>query len=207
MTAGTLPQQQSSVGNKNGGSTIIVDQELSSTWQRSLSELAASNIKRSSSSMASLIGPPSAAAQALLGQRSTDLSGLLSYASKTRSVPQQQEQPGATSNAFTLSSDYGIEKSLENYCDGILNRILTKQQDQTERMLEEIVEKRREDDWTVEREWWKKELVRNRNLVDPSNKTDSKGAFLVMGNGSIGVENRDLLMSDIEKVTGAVSVS
>jgi hypothetical protein len=199
MTAGTSNNSVGG-GDFNPSPSIIGmsghSVEPSSTWQRSLSELAASNIQRSSSSIAASIGPPSAAAQALLGQR-TNLSGLLS-SSTTRAIPQHHQPPhmSMSSNAFALNSDYGIEKSLENHCDGILNRILKKQQEQTERMLEDIVEQRRKEDWKVEREWWMKELVRDRNLVDPTNKTSSIGIFPAMGNGSSGAENRGLLMSD-----------
>jgi hypothetical protein len=198
MTAGTSNNSVGG-GDVNPSPSIIgmsgPSVEPSSTWQRSLSELAASNIQRSSSSIAASIGPPSAAAQALLGQR-TNLSGLLSSFT-TRAIPQQQApHMSISSNSFALNSDYGIEKSLENHCDGILNRILKKQQEQTERMLEDIVEQRRKEDWKVEREWWMKELVRDRNLVDPTNKTSSIGIFPAMGNGSSGAENRGLLMSD-----------
>ncbi|KAG7339399.1 Nup93/Nic96 nuclear pore complex protein [Nitzschia inconspicua] len=145
-----------------------------SHWQRSFSELAASSIRNSSSpwgtTTTSSLGPPSAAAQALLGPR-TDLTGL-TLSAKTRSNASQQEQQQQQNrlriDPFAPNSEYGIERSYDNHRDAILERILRKQRDQTEQRLENLVAKRLEENWNVERERWKKHLVGNRNLGGPS---------------------------------------
>jgi hypothetical protein len=189
MTSGTsIPfNSMSAVAAQPMGS---LGSQMPSSWNRSASELAASNIKKSSSVTASFMGPPSAAAQALLGQR-TDLSGLLtSGIPANRGTTTSSQRLTSKIDPFAPNSQYGIEKSFDNHRDGILERILNKQRDQTERMIERMVEKRMEEDWKREREWWKKELVGNRNLVDPSNRYGSAG------NGPHGAGNQGLLMND-----------
>lgn len=123
---------------------------LQPSWSRSLQELMAAN--------QSLIGgnaqQPTAAAQVLLGNR-TDFGRLA--ASLEAPKPHKQE-------AFT-----SVEASCRKHRDGTIERILKKEREQTQKTLDHAIERQLEEDWAQEREWWMKELIGTRNLVDSTN--------------------------------------
>jgi hypothetical protein len=126
---------------------------LQPSWSRSLHEIAASN--------KSFIGvnpqQPTASAQVLLGNR-TDFGNLVA------TLETSKKQPPKTTEAFA-----SIEDTRRKHRDGAIERILLKEREQTQRTLEKALERQLEEDWTREREWWMKELVGSRNLVDASN--------------------------------------
>ena len=143
------------------------------TWKRSLQELAASNMalmnnNNSSSNMA----PPTAAAQILLGSR-TDFGSLLAHktSKKTTQTRSEASSNPTTSNRFSFDamSGGGIEAVVRKHRDGMLERILKDQREQTQTLLDAAVEQQVQDDWEEERKWWRTELVGDRNLVDATN--------------------------------------
>jgi hypothetical protein len=141
---------------------------LQPSWKRSVTELAAAN--------QSLIGkhpsqlPPQASgeAQLLLGSR-TDFSTLGSTVTGTGG--------GAKSNAGSAPSGWraalylegGIEAMLRDHRDRVLTDVLKREREETQKRLDEALDRHLEEDWETERTWWKKELVGNRNLVDETN--------------------------------------
>jgi hypothetical protein len=130
-------------------STLGAD-PLQPSWSRSLQELMAAN--------QALIGgnhqQPTAAAQLLLGDRS-DFGTLAA----SLEVPEQPK-----TEAFA-----SVEETCRKHRDGIIERILKKEREQTQSTLEKALERQLEEDWGREREWWMKEIVGSRNLVDASN--------------------------------------
>ena len=156
------------------------------TWKRSLQELAASNMALMSNNASNTINasnnnnnsttnnaPPTAAAQILLGSR-TDFGSLLKH-KKQNNNKKKNNNSNTNANAnkslnsrfsFDAMSGGGIEAVVRRHRDGMLERILTDQREQTQRLLDKAVEQQSEDDWKEERNWWRKELVGDRNLVD-----------------------------------------
>jgi hypothetical protein len=98
---------------------------------------------------------PTAAAKFLLGDK-TDFGTLVSSLEKPK--PRKTE---------TFA---GVVENCRKHRDGIIERILKKEREQTQRFLEKTAERQREEDWAREREWWMEEIVGTRNFVDPSNK-------------------------------------
>lgn len=173
-----------------------------SSWNRTFSDLAASGVTMSG--VAQAFGPPSPSAQNLLGQR-TDLSGLLTSTTTTSSYTSQSQGSGYAAGgtaSLAPNSKHGLMKSYEMHCDGILERVLHRQSEQTDRMLESLVEKQMQNDWNVEREWWKRELVGNRNFVDSHGRAGSGGggSLPALENGSVSGQQRSqptgLLLND-----------
>ena len=126
--------------------------------------------------------PPTAAAQILLGPR-TDFGSLLTKrrSSNTNNTSrnvntknhQLRSDSSSSSSRFSfdaMSGNGGIEAVVRRHRDGMLERILKDQREQTQRLLDTAVERQVEDDWKEERNWWRKELVGDRNLVDATNK-------------------------------------
>ena len=206
------------------------------TWKRSLQELAASNIalmgngssgggaangsNSSSSSNHSMAAPPTAAAQMLLGSR-TDFGSLLSKSSiesskrKKNTDRIQNKGPNASSRfSYDSMSGGGIEAVVRRHRDGMLERILKDEREQTQRLLDKAVERQVEDDWKEERMWWRKELVGDRNIVDATNKDASNGYSLgsasvsagikqrLVGNGASNNPSQGLLVADYSGRTG-----
>jgi hypothetical protein len=151
----TLMSTQQSLEELASGSlpTFGGVDSLQPSWSRSLREIAASN--------KSFIGvnpqQPTASAQVLLGNR-TDFGNLVA------TLETSKKQPPKTTEAFA-----SIEDTRRKHRDGAIERILLKEREQTQRTLEKALERQLEEDWTREREWWMKELVGSRNLVDASN--------------------------------------
>lgn len=123
---------------------------LQPSWSRSLQELVAAN----QAFIGSNPQQPSASAQVLLGDR-TDFGSLVASLDKPK--PQKTE-------AFA-----SIEATLRKHRDGTIERILRKEREHTQRNIEKAVGRQLEEDWAKEREWWMKEIVGTRNLVDSSN--------------------------------------
>ncbi len=158
------------------------------TWKRSLQELAASNmalmnnnannnINTGASSSSHMAAPPTAAAQILLGSR-TDFGSLLNKSSKKKTTTGKQASSHADPSSrfsFDAMSGGGIEAVVRRHRDGMLERILKDQREQTQRLLDKAVERQVEDDWKEERSWWRKELVGDRNLVDATNHASISG--------------------------------
>ncbi len=160
------------------------------TWKRSLQELAASNMALMNNnnnannpgalSSSHLAAPPTAAAQILLGSR-TDFGSLLNKSSTKKTTTgklsnQASSISGSASRySFDAMSGGGIEAVVRRHRDGMLERILKEQREQTQRLLDKAVERQVEDDWKEERNWWRKELVGDRNLVDATNHIPSSG--------------------------------
>jgi hypothetical protein len=123
---------------------------LKPSWSRSLQELIATN--------QALIGgnpqQPTAAAQVLLGDR-TDFGTLAA----SLEAPKQPKTEVFAS----------VEETCRKHRDGTIERILQKERDQTQKTLEKALERQLEEDWGREREWWMKEIVGTRNLVDSAN--------------------------------------
>jgi hypothetical protein len=162
------------------------------SWKRSLSELAASNIAlignsnntngsggrhHAAAAVAASNAPPTSAAQMLLGSR-TDFGSLISSsksstAGKFDNNNQNQTMKDNYNNLDRFSYDAmnggGIEEVVRRHRDGMLERILKDQREETKRLLDKAVERQIEDDWKEERSWWRKELVGDRNLVDATN--------------------------------------
>ena len=122
---------------------------LQPSWSRSLQELIASN--------QALLGgnpqQPTAAAQVLLGDR-TDFSTLAASTPK---------QPKPTEVFCSM------QERCRKYRDGTIERILQRERDQTQKTQQKALEQQQEDDWARESEWWRKEIVGTRNLVDSAN--------------------------------------
>ena len=158
------------------------------TWKRSLQELAASNmalmnnnantsLNTGASSSSHMAAPPTAAAQILLGSR-TDFGSLLNKSSKKKTTIDKQANSHADPTSrfsFDAMSGGGIEAVVRRHRDGMLERILKDQREQTQRLLDKAVERQVEDDWKEERSWWRKELVGDRNLVDATNHASVSG--------------------------------
>jgi hypothetical protein len=123
---------------------------LQPSWSRSLHELIATN--------QALIGgnpqQPTAAAQVLLGDR-TDF-GTLAASLEAPKPPKTE--------VFA-----SVEETCRKHRDGTIERILQKEREQTQKTLESALERQLEEDWGREREWWMKEIVGTRNLVDSAN--------------------------------------
>ena len=145
---------------------------------------ASTNNGGGSSSSSHSIAPPTAAAQILLGPR-TDFGSLLTKRSSSNTNNNNNNQSRNSNNNHQLPSDSssssrfsfdamtgngGIEAVVRRHRDGMLERILKDQREQTQRLLDTAVERQVEDDWKEERSWWRKELVGDRNLVDATNK-------------------------------------
>ncbi len=137
---------------------------LQPSWSRSLAELLAAN--------QALIGTsgapqPTAAAQVLLGSTRTDFGSLVIPKPTTGSTP-----------TATFAS---VEERCRRHRDGIMERILQNERERCHRAFEKATERRQQDDWTKEREWWMKEIVGTRNLVDA--KSALKGTSVLMLTG------------------------
>jgi hypothetical protein len=162
------------------------------SWQRSIQELGAANMKFSSYSAAHAL--PSADAQLLLGSK-TDF-GLLSNTGST-SDRGKSSYGGGESFSFDTMSGGGIQEVVERHRDGILQRILKDQREQTRRLLDEKVEHHLQQTWTKEREWWKKNLVSNRNLIDSTNTSGNGSSAFGTEGGVVGVgKSGGLLLGD-----------
>jgi hypothetical protein len=144
-----------------------------------------SGIAANGGSSSHIIAPPTAAAQILLGSR-TDFGSLLTKSNnnnksrnKNNQLPNQSSafsDPSGSSSRFSfdaMGGGGGIEAVVRRHRDGMLERILKDQREQTQRLLDKAVERQVEDDWKEERSWWRKELVGDRNLVDATNKDSS----------------------------------
>jgi hypothetical protein len=174
------------------------------TWKRSLQELAASNMalmnNGSGMGASGVAAQPTPSAQILLGSR-TDFGSLLN---KTRSASTKSAKTnqltGRALSASDSSSRYsfdamsggGIEAVVRRHRDGMLERILKDQREQTQRLLDKAVTRQVEDDWKEERSWWRKELVGDRNLVDATNIALSNG-YSHSGNDSAGLIKQRLI--------------
>lgn len=128
--------------------------QLRPSWSRSLQELAAAN--------QTLIGgagaaQPTVAAQMLLGSNQTDFGSL---------VASLEAPKMSTANTASFAS---LEDKCRKHRDGIIERILKKEREHSHRAFEKAIERRHEEDWAKEREWWMKEIVGKRNLVDETN--------------------------------------
>ena len=124
---------------------------LQPSWSRSLQELVAAN----QAFIGSNPQQPSASAQVLLGDR-TDFGSLVA------SVDSRPKPP--KTEAFA-----SIEDTRRKHRDEAIERILQKEREHTQRTLEKALTRQLEEDWTREREWWMKEIVGARNLIDASN--------------------------------------
>ena len=181
------------------------------TWKRSLKELAASNLALMGGggsgggtiihnhNTATGVTP---AAQMLLGSR-TDFGSLLSHkkdgsgSSGRYKTSNNKSGSGRTANTYDPASRYsfdamsggGIEAVVRRHRDGILERVLKDQREQTQRLVEKAVDRQIERDLEEERNWWIRELVGDRNLVDAtrgSTQEDGgggRGRLLVAGYG------------------------
>eukprot|EP00980_Cylindrotheca_fusiformis_P008569 scaffold1820_cov129-Cylindrotheca_fusiformis.AAC.10 len=128
---------------------------LKPSWSRSLHEIEAAN----KSFLGGNPSQPTASAQILLGNR-TDFGSLVA----TLEASRKHQPPKATLEAFA-----SIEDTRRKHRDGAIERILQKEREQTQRTLEKALERQLEEDWARERQWWMKELVGSKNLVDASN--------------------------------------
>ena len=173
------------------------------TWKRSLQELAASNMAlMNNNSSTSNMAPPTAAAQILLGSR-TDFGSLLANKSSKKTTQTRSEASSnpTTSNRFSFDamSGGGIEAVVRKHRDGMLERILKDQREQTQTLLDAAVEQQVQDDWEEERKWWRTELVGDRNLVDatnpgiPSSSSGYLNASTSSSSTSGGIKQRLLL--------------
>jgi hypothetical protein len=130
---------------------------LQPSWSRSLQELMAAN-----QALIGTTGPPqpTAAAQVLLGSSRTDLGSL---------VASLQAPKSSTSSSTKPATFASLEERCRTHRDGIIERILKKEREHSQRAFEKAIERRREEDWAKEREWWMNEIVGKRNLVDSTN--------------------------------------
>lgn len=138
---------------------------LQPSWSRSLQELMAAN-----QALIGTSGPPqpTAAAQVLLGGSSrTDFGSLVA----SLETPGNKNMSTGTKTATVVS----LEERCRKHRDGIIERILKKEREHSQRAFEKAIERRREEDWAKEREWWMKEMVGKRNLVDSTNHSLSLG--------------------------------
>lgn len=151
----TLMSTQQSLEELASGSlpTFGGVDSLQPSWSRSLHEIEAAN----KSFLGGNLPQPTASAQVLLGNR-TDFGGLVATLESSRN------QAPKSTEAFA-----SIEDTRRKHRDGAIERILQKEREQTQRTLEKALERQLEEDWTRERDWWMKELVGSRNLVDASN--------------------------------------
>lgn len=132
------------------------------SWSRSLHELAAAN----TSFLGNNPQQPTASAQLLLGDR-TDFGSLVA----------SLESSTTTANApLTKDAFQSLDASRRQQRDSAIERILQRERENTNRQLEQQMEQQLEDDWKREREWWLKELVGSRNLVDASNSLGKRQA-------------------------------
>jgi hypothetical protein len=115
------------------------------SWSRSLQELKAAN----EAFLGGQSQPLSSEAQALLGDR-TDFGRLA----------KSLEEPKASK----LETFVSVEDMLRQHRNGIMERILQREREQTRRKSQELVEKQLQEDWKKEREWWLKEIVGARTL-------------------------------------------
>jgi len=135
------------------------------TWKRSLQELAASNIAlmgndsnngsvQHQAAVASN-APSTSAAQMLLGSR-TDFGSLISSKSSTTNYRgtsgkfdqnQSQENDHAARFSYDAMNGGGIEAVVRCHRDGMLERILKDQREETQRLLDKAVERQIEEDW------------------------------------------------------------
>ena len=136
---------------------------LQPSWSRSLHELVASNEALLGTGGGGNNGAqqrPTAAARFLLGDR-TDFGTLASTLEKPKTSSKTE------ASSFGAG---GVVESCRKHRDGIIERILKRNRDETDRLLEKAAERQREEDWAKERAWWMEEIVGTRNFVDPSNK-------------------------------------
>lgn len=176
------------------------------TWNRSLQELAASNmaLMRTNGNSyidTNAIAPPTAAAQMLLGSR-TDFGSLLQKSggkSKPKEAASRKSLPDQNRFSFDDLVNGGIEAVVRRHRDGILERVHKDQREQTQRLLDKAVERQIEDDWKEERKWWRNELAGDRNLVDATNFASSgkhglKPRVATLSGGSSTTLSRGMLV-------------
>ena len=161
--------------------------------------------------MAASNAPPTSAAQMLLGSR-TDFGSLISSSKSSTASSSSggkfencQNHVKDNNNLDRFSYDAmnggGIEVVVRRHRDGMLERILKDQREETQRLLDKAVERQIEDDWKEERSWWRKELVGDRNLVDATNNNTHNNLGLGGGGesnfpSSSSSGGRGLLTSD-----------
>jgi hypothetical protein len=166
---------------------------LQPSWKRSVVELAAESQSLIGKHPSQIPPHPSTEAQLLLGTR-TDFS--LLGPSSTIGV---RRDAGKSSSELksALSIEGGIEVMMRNHRDEILTKIVTRERKETRKRLDAAVNKQLEDDWEMERAWWKNELSGNRNLVDRTNTFgwQSSGTGIVTSNRSSSLTG-NLLVSD-----------
>lgn len=163
------------------------------SWRRSIAELAAESQSLIGKHPSQIPPQPSTEAQLLLGTR-TDFSVL----GPTGTIGPRRDG-GKSSNGLksALSIEGGIEQTLRNHRDEILTKVVTKERKETRKRLNAAVNKQLEEDWEMERAWWKNELTGNRNLVDRTNTFGWKRTVtgIASSNGSRSLTG-NLLVAD-----------
>lgn len=169
------------------------------SWKRSLQELAASNMAMTNTSAMASAAPPTVAAQMLLGSR-TDFGSLLAAQHKKAKSQSMQTNSNDRFSYDALSAG-GIEAVVRRHRDGMLERILKDEREQTQKLLDKAVERQVEDDWKEERKWWRNELVGDRVLVDATSTNGSlSSASAPYGGGSCNPP-QGLLVADYSQTT------
>jgi hypothetical protein len=176
MTTATSPRyHQQSLEELASGSlpTLGCGADASSllqpSWSRSLHELAAAN--------KALLGgsaqQPTSSAQVLLGNR-TDFGSLLTASKSIAETKPTSSDSSSSSHHYEQEVFVSIESTHKRHRDGIMERILKKEREATQKALEASLQRQIDEDWARERDWWQKEIVGSRNLVDASNTSLKK---------------------------------
>lgn len=183
--AASSSSSNSRSGGLDGGFASLASESLPSLgitpsrplWKRSVTELAAANQSLVGRNPSQLPPQPTSDAQLLLGRR-TDFSSLGAMGAAAAATARGGKAGKASSSGLksALAMGGGIEAMLRSHRDGILVGVLKKEREETQRRLNEAVDRQLAEDWEIERTWWKQELVGNRNLADATNVLGWKGA-------------------------------
>lgn len=214
MTLGANTGSSSGNGRGSGGFDTLASTTLPSfgsamqpSWKRSLPELAAANQALNSNTYSQAMGPPTAAAEVLLGSR-TDFGSLASSAS---AVKTSKGSAGGgiggdgDRSASALPLEGGIEEAARRRRDEILEGVLKRENEQTQKLLDRAVQRQLENDRKAERDFWRKELVGDRNLVNSTNNMSLQLRADIQFGGKGSTQN--LLVPDYETPSAGVSVS
>ena len=148
------------------------------SWKRSLSELAAAT-----------------------NQPYTDTATVATSSSASVNYRSNIGGGGGGGSGVGLGEGGGIDTVVMRRRTDILQKLVNQQEQNLQRRLDGAVNKKLSDDWTMEREWWRKELIGDRNSVVISNgggmaAAAAAAASLSYGNGPSSASTNRLLMSN-----------
>ena len=95
-----------------------------------------------------------------------------------------------------LGGGGGIDTVVMRRRTEILQKLVNQQEQNLQRRLDAAVNNKLSEDWTMEREWWRKELIGDRNSVVISGSGMAAAASLSYGNRTSSASTNRLLMTN-----------